>query len=211
MDNFVKDLFFGADRKSPSNLILFNVAMILVSFLFVYTFSYSTSFGYHLLGLDSAVFQVVGKYWAQGYLPYVDLFDHKGPIIYLANAIGYAIYPRAGVMIPQIIFLYLSCLFLWRSLDLFSSSNIKKIFFALFMLIFYAAHYEEGNHVEEYSVLFLSATTYCFLRSLKENRFAQFYGFVYGLCFGGCFLIRLTDSAQICCEVFFDRDFSSAR
>ena len=182
--------------------ILFHVALILASFVFVYMFSYSTSCGYSLLGGDSSVFQVVGKCWLEGFVPYKNLFDHKGAIVYLVNAIGYAIYPRAGVMVPQIIFLYLSCLFLWRAMELYSSSVARKIFFLVLMLIFYAAHYEEGNHVEEYSVLFLSAATYFFLRSLKENNFPSLCGFIYGLCFGACFLIRLSDAAQICCQVF---------
>lgn len=181
--------------------IFLHVALIVLSFAFVYVFSYSTSFGYDLLGGDSAIFQAIGKGWTQGYLPYVDLFDHKGPLIFFINALGYMIYPRAGIMVPQVVCLYLSCLFIWRAMELYSSSR-WKIFFMLFTLIYYATHYEEGNHVEEYSVLFLSVAAYCFLRSLKENNFRPLYGFVYGLGFGACFMNRLTDSAQICCQVF---------
>lgn len=151
---------------------------------------------------DSAVFQVVGKYWLEGVIPYKDLFDHKGALVYVANALGYAIYPRAGVMVPQIICLYLSSLFVWRAMELYWRGNVVKIFFLALTLIYYAAHYEEGNHVTEYSVPFLSVAAYCFLRSLKENVFPPLYGFIYGLGFGACFLIRLSDAAQICCQVF---------
>ena len=196
-----KEIFLGREKLLTLNVLLFHVALIVMSFVFVYVFSFSTSFGYDLLGGDSAVFQVVGKYWLEGVLPYKELFDHKGPIVYLANALGYAIYPRSGVMVPQIISLYLSCLFVWRAMELYSSSA-WRIFFMLFALIYYAAHYEEGNHVSEYSVPFLSAAAYCFLRSLKENKFPPLYGFVYGVGFGACFMIRLSDAAQICCQTF---------
>lgn len=175
--------------------------MIFMSFAFVYIFSYSTSFRYSLLGGDSAVFQVVGKYWLEGVLPYKEIFDHKGSILYVINALGYAIYPRSGIMVPQIIFLYLTCLFIWRAMELYSSGK-GKIFFLIFALIYYAAHYEEGNHVSEYSNLFSAAAAYCFLRSLKENNFPPLYGFVYGVSFGACLLIKLSDAAQICCQVF---------
>ena len=149
---FVDDIFFGEEKFFTLNGIIFHVALILTSFVFVYLFSYSTSFGYHLFGCDSVLFQAVGKFWAQGYLPYVELFEHKGPLLFLIEAIGYAIYPRAGLMVLQIIFLYLSCLLAWRTMELYSSNALHKIFFLMVMLIFYASHYEEGNHVEEYSV-----------------------------------------------------------
>ena len=187
-----KEIFLGEEKNFTLNVILFHAVMILMSFMFVYIFSYSTSFRYDMLGGDSSIFQSVGKFWAQGHLPYVELFEHKGPLLFLIDAIGYAIYPRAGIMVPQIIFLYLSCLFIWRAMNLYSSSAWKT-FFLLIALIFYAAHYEEGNHVEEYSVL--------------KNFFPPpLYGFVYGFGFGACVLIRTSDAAQICCQTFFGRD-----
>ena len=197
-----KEIFLGKEKIFSSKVIISHVIFILISFMFVYMFSYSTSFRYDFLGGDSAIFQSVGKFWAQGYLPYVDLFENKGPLLFWINALGYWIYSRSGIMVPQIIFLYLSCLLIWRTMELYSSSAWQKTFFLLVALIFYLAHYEEGNHVEEYSVLFLSAATYCFLRSLKENNFPPFYGFIYGFCFGACVLIRTSDAAQICCQVF---------
>ena len=218
----LRDIFFGKEKIFTPKLILFHAALILISFAFVYVFSYSTSFRYNFLGGDSAVFQVMGKYWLEGVVPYKDLFDHKGPIVYVVNALGYAIYPRAGVMVPQIICLYLSCLFVWRAMELYSSSA-WKIFFMLLTLIYYAAHYEEGNHVSEYSVPFLSAAAYCFLRALKDSEDKKFfhpplYGFIYGFGFGACFLIRLSDAAQICCQTFLAaifllqvRDFRNLR
>ena len=198
---FIKEIFLGREKLFTLNAIIFHGALLAMSSTFVYVFSYSTSFGYDLLGGDSSIFQVIGKYWTQGYLPYVDLFDHKGPLLFFINAIGYMIYPRSGIMALQIISLYLSCLFIWRAMELYSSS-VWKVFFLLLTLIYYAAHYEEGNHVEEYTVLFLSAAAYCFLLSLKEDKFPPLYGFIYGLGFGACFLIRLSDAAQICCQCF---------
>lgn len=216
------EVFFGREKIFSAKVIVLHAALILMSFAFVYVFSYSTSFRYDFLGGDSSIFQSVGKYWAQGYLPYVDLFEHKGALLFLFNALGYVIYPRVGVMVPQIICLYLSCLFIWRAMELYSSSA-WKIFFMLLTLIYYAAHYQEGNHPTEYSVLFLSAAAYCFLRALKASEGKKFfhpplYGFIYGFGFGACFLIRLSDAAQICCQTFLAaifllqaRDFRNLR
>ena len=194
--------FYQAVKKDLSSGIFLHAALFVTSFLFVTVFSYSTSFCYDLLGGDSSLFQAVGKFWAQGHLPYVELFEHKGPLLFLIDAIGYAIYPRSGIMVLQIIFLYVSCLFIWRAMSLYSSNTRWKSLLLVFALIFFAAHYEEGNHVEEYTVIFLSAATYCFLRSLKENNFRPLYGFVYGLGFGACMMIRISDAAPLCCQIF---------
>ena len=194
-----KEIFLGKEKIFTPYVILLHVVLFSISFAFVYIFSYSTSFRYDFFGGDSAVFQVVGKYWLEGFLPYRDLFDHKAPLVYVFNAFGYMIYPRSGIMVPQIICLYLSCVFLWRAMEFYSRRG--RAFFLFLTLIYYAAHYQEGNHVEEYSVLFLSAAIYFFLRSLKENKFPPLYGFVYGFGFGACFLIRISDAAQICCQV----------
>ncbi|MCR5834375.1 MAG: hypothetical protein K6G55_06995 [Selenomonadaceae bacterium] len=202
----LREIFFGKQKLLRETISL-HIALILISFVFVYIFSYSTSFRYDFFGGDSVVFQTVGNFWAQGYLPYKDIFDHKGIIVYCANALGYMIYPRIGVMVSQIICLYLSCLFVWRAMELYSSCMVSKIIFFLLTLIYYAAHYQEGNHVEEYSIVFLSAAAYCFMRALKDSEGKNFYhpplyGFIYGLGFGACVLIRTSDAAQICCQTF---------
>ena len=57
---------------------------LVLAALFVSAFSYGTSPFYvnHAFS-DSAMFQVIGKGWAEGSLPYVDLWDSKGPLIFL--------------------------------------------------------------------------------------------------------------------------------
>ena len=191
--------------------IFLHAALILTSVAFVMVFSYSTSPLYNLLGGDSAIFQVVGKYWAQGYLPYVDLFENKGPLIFFINALGYMIHPRTGLMVPQIILMYLSFLFVWRTLGLFARGKTKIFFFALTMF-YYVAHYWEGNNAGEFTMPFLAAATYFFLRTLKNSAGEKFLcpptiGFVYGLSFGGCVLLRTSNAMPTCCYAFLTAIF----
>ena len=50
----------------------------------------ATSFLYeNWFPLDSAIFQIIGKGWVEEKIPYVDLWDQKGPLIYFINAFGY--------------------------------------------------------------------------------------------------------------------------
>lgn len=191
-----------------SRKIFFHVALILASIAFVYFFSTSTSPRYESLGDDSAIFQAVGKGWAEGYLPYVDLFENKGALIFLIDALGYMIYPRAGIMLLQIPAMYLSMLFAWRSLGIYLSGK-AKFAAAIFMIVFYALYYLDGNRTEELSMPFLMASTYFFLRGLKEEKFScpPLVGLINGLGFGACVMLRTTNALPLCCCVFLSMVF----
>ena len=206
----LREIFCG-DENFSRRIVRLHAALILASVLFVLMFSMSTSPRYDFLGGDSAIFQVVGKYWAQGYLPYVDLFENKGPLIFFINALGYMIHPRTGLMVPQIILMYLSFLFVWRTLGLFARGKTKIFFFALTMF-YYVAHYWEGNNAGEFTMPFLAAATYFFLRTLKNSAGEKFLcpptiGFVYGLSFGGCVLLRTSNAMPTCCYAFLTAIF----
>ncbi|MBQ3450832.1 MAG: glycosyltransferase family 39 protein, partial [Selenomonadaceae bacterium] len=168
-----------------------HAVIFFASVLFVLIFSTSTSPLYDSLGDDSAIFQAVGRGWAEGLLPYVDLFENKGPLIFLIDALGYMIRPRVGIFLLQIPAMYLSFLLAWRSLGIFLSGKVK-IAAAIFMFMHYAIYTLDGNRTEEWSMPFLMAATYFFLRGLKEEKFScpPLYGFIYGLGFGTCVLLR---------------------
>ena len=195
-------------REIFSGKITFHVALITASVLFVYFCSTSTSPRYEFLGDDSAIFQAVGKGWAEGHLPYVELFENKGALIFLIDALGYMIYPRIGIFILQIPAMYLSMLFAWRALGLYLSGK-ARFAAALFMLIFDAMYYLDGNRTEEWSMPFLMVATYFYLRGLKKEKFTcpPLVGFIYGLGFGACVLLRTTNALPICCYVFLSAIF----
>ena len=55
---------------------------------------------------DASVFLYIGKQMHAGKIPYVDLFDHKGPALYLIQYLGYLIWPSSvagGVWILEVI------------------------------------------------------------------------------------------------------------
>ena len=195
----------------------FHTMLFIAATLFIYFCSTSTSSQYNSLGDDSAIFQAVGKGWAEGFLPYVDLFENKGPLIFLIDALGYMIYPRLGILLLQVPMMYLSMLLAWRSLGLFLSGK-AKFAAAFFMIIHYSIYSLDGNRTEEWSMPFLMAATYCFLRTLKDGICPVTFGFIYGLGFGACTLLRMINGLPICCYsllsaifLFQARDFKALR
>ena len=56
---------------------------------------------------DASIFEYFGYAMNRGELMYADLFDHKGPVVFLLNYLGYLIGGALGIK-----FLYLFCTFL---------------------------------------------------------------------------------------------------
>ena len=198
----LREIFLGEEKFFNRNVATFHAAIFFAAVMFLYLFSYSTSPRYESFGDDSAIFQAVGKCWADGLLPYVGAFENKGALLFAIDALGYLIYPRDGIFLLQVPFMYFSMLFTWRAVELFCS---RRTTFALwlFMILWRAAIFYEGNRTEEYSMPFLLAGTYLFLRWLRDgkNFCPPSIGFVYGLGFGACVLLRTTNCLPICCYV----------
>ena len=150
-----REIFFGSEQKFSRKAILFHATIFLISVLFLYFFSYSTSPRYNFWGNDSAIFQVVGKCWAEGLLPYAEIFENKGALIFLIDALGWKIFPRYGIFLLQMPFMYLSLLLMWRSLELYWSGKLLTAIFLL-TILFRASVMVDGNRTEEYSIFFWS-------------------------------------------------------
>ena len=196
------EIFFGKEKVFNRKVATFHAAIFLAAVAFLYMFSVSTSPRYESFGDDSAIFQAVGKCWTLGALPYVGAFENKGSILFAVDALGYLICPRVGIFLLQIPFMYFSMLLTWRAVELFCSR--RKVFAVwLTMILWRAAIFYEGNRTEEYSMPFLLAGTYLFLRWLRDgkNFLPPSLGFVYGLGFGACVLLRTTNGLPICCYV----------
>ncbi len=179
---------------------------LIVSAIYVLIFSTTTSpLYYKPLSVDSAAFQLIGKYWSEGYLPYVDLWDLKGPIIFWINAVGYWMTGSAfGVLILQVLFMTVFGLIAYKMLR--ESFNQKFAKGLLIVLMFGSTIlYSDGNTVEEYAVPFLMVCFYgIFKWSKLVSRGSEValhkpgWAFLYGVTFAFCLLTRVTDAIGIC-------------
>ena len=88
------------------------ICLFVISSITILLLSTSTSFLYsYYEQLDSIVFQQIGKEWLNGVLPYRDIWDLKGPLIYLLNSIGFLLIgSRYGILIVQVVFFFTSLL-----------------------------------------------------------------------------------------------------
>lgn len=154
---------------------------------------------------DSGTFQVIGRYWlTEGVLPYKELFDQKGPFIFLINGLGWLLTDNVhGVCVFQTLAvgtaLYLSYLTVRTEYDMcFSLLTVLCTFFVLSML------YGQGNTVEEFNLPLTAAALMGFFRYARqqeaepETDHAPGWAYVYGLAVAWYLLCRGSDAIPVC-------------
>lgn len=195
----MKDLYQALEELCGNKYFVLLFLPISICFLLFYSYTTSPLFIHE--GMDSAVFKTMGLAILQGKIPYVDIFDHKGPVLYFINALGQFLIPgRLGIFLLQIIGLFTTLIYLFKTANLFVSKLISFLS-VLITLFVYGGVISEGNQCEEWMMIFFAISLYYSLNYFtKDNSMPHqwHYSLIYGLCFGLTFFIRPNDAvAQI--------------
>jgi len=115
-------------------------------------------------GTDSGVYLYIGQQILKGAAPYRDVFDNKGPLLYLVNAVGLAIGFGSfwGVYVLEYCLLALSTILIYLMLKVRVGWLVAS-FVAVFFIL-EAAHITVGNHEEEYAVVLQSVALFLLVR-----------------------------------------------
>jgi hypothetical protein len=117
---------------------------------------------------DQGVYLYVGKQVLDGRIPYRDVWDHKGPLIYYINALGlWMTNSTWGVWFLEVIFLFLAAVFGFLALRMIFGPVIA-FSSTILWLASLPRVLDHGNTVEEYSLLFQFGAIYFYLRSEKR-------------------------------------------
>ena len=106
------------------------------------------------IGSDNAMYLTMGTAMAKGYVPYSDIFDHKGPLLFLLQMIPQLFadgYSTLAVFVQEVIFLWGCLLVLAR---MARRLGVKAVAVQLVYLAVYAPLVDGGNLTEEYGNLF---------------------------------------------------------
>ena len=152
-------------------------------------------------GTDSAIFKSMGLAIIDGRTPYVDYFDHKGPILYFIDALGQWFIPgRIGIFILQVLVNLIVFLFSYRISRLFSGKYLS-FFISFLPIAFYSLVYGGGNHCEEWELLVTMPLLYYSILVLSRNKVPTrkrviALGLFYGACLGFVFYLRPNDAVS---------------
>lgn len=183
---------------------IFLLLLAAIGFLLIFSVSTTPLLGYLAYG-DSDIFQIVGMLWEKyGIIPYQGVWDHKGPVIHLVNAVGYMLTGnRFGVFIIQVVSLWITLIFAYRSFLLQFNARNTLILTGFFLCAIVLPYERGSNNVEEYCLPFLMASCYYIMRwssaaANGEYRHNYKYAFAYGCCLGVCLMTRTTNMLGIC-------------
>lgn len=178
----------------------FPLLFIPIAVCFLLLYSYTTSPLFPNEGLDSAVFKTMGLAILKGKIPYVDIFDHKGPILYFINALGQCLIPgRMGIFLLQVVGLSVALFYWFKTANLFVN-KVWSFLSILITLFIFEGMIQEGNQCEEWMMYFFSIAWYYALYYIvkkSEKSHPLKYSILYGLCFGMAFFIRPSDAVAI--------------
>lgn len=184
----------------------FLLIFIPISFIFTLIYSWSISPLFLGDGVDSSIFKTIGLGMTQGKMPYIDLFDHKGGVLFMIEALGWLLAPgRWGMYILQSLIMSVSLIFLFKTAELFLD-RCKAFGATMSALLLYVIFMESGNQCETYILPATTATLYLALKYLtKDNKGHHpiWYSLVYGAAFAFAFWIRPNDAVSQIGSVMF--------
>ena len=163
---------------------LLNVMALLISFC-----SPLHPFAKQMPGTGSSAFLLIGKSMSKGIMPYTDLFDHKGPMLYVINWLGMLI-GFMGVWLIELACMLLSVFLCYKTARRFFSESASFLgTTATFIALL--SWFEGGNLTESYALPFFFGALYCltgyFVQNFELNRKQIF---ISGLCMGGVLMLK---------------------
>lgn len=195
-------------RNNINNLLKYFFFIIFAATMVLY-FSASTSPLYpNYKAKDSSFFLVMGREWLGGLIPYKDLWDQKGPAIFLINLFGFMLTGnKYGVLIIQILFAIVSEIFIYKMLRR-SLNETGAVAGACLGIIVFSCNYEGGNLLEEYINPFLIISLYFITgwihKKTKEHpEHNPICAFFYGVTFGVCLMSRVTNIVAVGIAILF--------
>ncbi len=138
---------------------------------------------------DSSVFLYVGDRILEGAIPYKDVWDHKGPLIYYIDALGLAMSSgsRWGVWLLEFVAVLIAA---WVGYGLMKRAfgTWPAIFAVILFLLELRLVLDLGNLTEEFALPFQVALLWLFWRGTNTKQ--VLYYFLIGVGAALCFLLR---------------------
>ena len=142
---------------------------------------------------DSAIFVYIGERMLAGKIPYVDLFDHKGPVLFFIQYLGLLLSPGStnGIWVLEVVNMFFTLLLLTALCREMTPS--KSSAYPALLMAFVACGwrvYEGGNFTEEYALPWVSLSMLIFYRFFMSGSFRKRDIPLLGISFLAVFLLR---------------------
>ena len=148
-------------------------------------------------------------------VPYRDIFDHKGPLLYFINALGDFIGGFRGIGLIEILFYAGFLYLLWKSCKLLDVSRQNFALVAVFIPFLLCPVLVGGNLTEEYALPFLAFGNYYLIKMFTVRKVENKDSFLLGVSAAALICLRpnmaapffIIAPAIIYCTLFQERDW----
>lgn len=143
-------------------------------------------------GTDSSVFLYIGHRMSVGEIPYRDIFDHKGPLLYLLNFLGMSNKGFIGVWLIELLLMQVSVSLAFYCALIVTRDKIVSTITTFIVFMPLVKYFEGGNLTEEYALPFMFVALIIYLRFLmsRSKKVPIFQIYVLGLSCGSVLMLR---------------------
>lgn len=144
---------------------------------------------------DVNAFFTVGKSIIHGLVPYKDLFEQKGPLLYFLFSLGYLISHKTfyGVFLLEIVFFSVYLYYNHKIIKLFLEENYSFIILPILTLITTTSpSFVQGGSCEEFCLPLFSISLYYFLEHFIIDKLTKKEIIINGIIAGLIFLTKYT-------------------
>lgn len=172
--------------------------LLVEALFFVGILAVSVSPLYYATGIDSYIFQNIGQAIDQGKIPYIDIFDDKGPLLLYLNYWGQLIGGKSGLFVLLVLNLF-SSLLIWHSICSLFALSKSSYWILLLSLVAMMRFYIEGNNSEEWSLPFISLPILFYITCWVKRDYSitRRKAFIIGCCLSSIVLLRANNIAPI--------------
>ena len=148
---------------------------------------------------DTNIYFTIGRGMTRGLMPYRDLFDHKGPLLFMLYALGAAISDTSfiGVFILEALSLAAAVYAGWRTVSLFGEGRLTLLSMPILAaVVCCCTAFTQGGSAEEFALPALAAGVYL---ALALNQ--PWYVCVIGAMLAGAMLGAISGALKSYCNV----------
>lgn len=177
----------GKERINKCAPYGFLVLASLLMALFAETYPFSSE----VTGTDSSVFIYVARAILDGEMPYLDTFDHKGPILYLINVLGLVINDWVGIWLLEYVTIYITFLYTYKIARLLGCCEISACAVVATNILVLNYYFQGGNLTEEYACCFITISLYLFLEYFITAQTTAWKLILCGISFAAVLMLRV--------------------
>ena len=142
-------------NQYPKSFVTFSKFRDVLIYTFLFILSLYLSLQSHFmpysdfnLGHDAGIFAYIGFGMKKGLVLYTELWENKGPLLYIINFFGVLLHERYGIYLFELLSLFIAVLFAYNTARLFAGRSVSVIAvtYAFLMLPLLL---ERGNLSEE--------------------------------------------------------------